>query len=267
MDRKVFLVFAAVAIAAIVACAFFMNNDDSDGDNEPERIGIIGAMDSEVKRLKEAMDVEYIEKIAEMEYNVGKLDGHDVVIVQCGMGKVNAGTCAQMLISEFNAKAVINTGVAGSLDNRLDIGDFVVSVDAVQHDFDVSPIGFKKGEIPYTGRCAFEADESLRSMAVSAISACAPDINVMEGRVCSGDQFIATEAQKDIILANFGGLCCEMEGGAIAHICHLNDVPFVIVRAISDKADGSASEDYSDFEKKAAERSASMIEYMIGHMG
>ena len=255
------LAVAVIAVAAIVVCASVVlmpSNKDSE-----ERIGVIGAMDVEVKTLKEAMTIDYTRTIAGMEFFVGKMGDCDVVIVQSGMGKVNAGVCAQMLITEFNVKAVINTGVAGSLDNRLDIGDFVVSTDAVEHDFDVSPIGFQKGEIPYTGKYSFEADEKLRSMATKAITERAKDVKYIEGRVCSGDQFISSQAQKDTIIANFGGLCCEMEGAAIAQVCYINETPFVIIRAISDKADGSSSEDYSEFEAKAAKRSADVVEYML----
>ena len=225
--------------------------------------GIIGAMDDEVSALKGAMQLDYKRSIAGTEFFVGKLGGCDVVIVQSGMGKVNAGTCAQLLITEFNARAVINTGVAGSLDNVLDIEDFVVSVDAVQHDFDVSPIGFAKGEIPYTGKISFEADKGLRAKAVDAITKSCPDVSVYEGRVCSGDQFISTSGQKTAIKAEYDGYCREMEGAAMAQVCYLNDVPFVIIRAISDKADGSAEEDYDTFVKKAAQRSASAVIYLL----
>ena len=167
---------------------------------------------------------------------------------------------------EFNVKAVINTGVAGSLNNVLDIGDFVVSVDAVQHDFDVSPIGFDKGEIPYTGKYCFEADAKLRAKAVEAITTSNPDVKAHEGRICSGDQFINTNVQKDEITSNFGGYCCEMEGAAIAQICYLNETPFVIIRAISDKADGSFSMDYEEFERLAAQRSAKAVLYMLENL-
>lgn len=258
-------VVAVIAVAAILVCSvvvFQPFKNDQEG-----RIGVIGAMEVEVKTLKESMSVDYTRTIAGMEFFVGKLDDCDVVVVQCGMGKVNAGTCAQMLITEFNVKAIINTGAAGSLDNRLDIEDFVVSTDAVQHDFDVTtlpPMTYHKGEIPYTGKYSFEADKGMRAMAVKAITECAKDVKYMEGRVCSGDQFISTQEQKDTILANFGEcLCCEMEGAAIAQVCYLNDTPFVIIRAISDKADGSETEDYPVFEKRAAERSAKVVKYML----
>ena len=264
--RNGWILAAAVLIAAAVAACAFVLLDQEDR-SEPGRIGIIGAMDDEVSALKDAMEIDRRETIAGMEFFVGKLGGQNVAVVQSGMGKVNAGICAQLLISEFGAKAVINTGVAGSLDSTLDIGDFVVSADAVQHDYDVSPIGFAKGEIPYTGKYAFEADAELRAKAADAIRKSCPEVAVHEGRVCSGDQFISSDAQKNAVTSEFGGLCCEMEGAAIAQACYLNGTPFVIIRAISDKADGSAHEDYGEFVKKAAARSAAAVRYMLENEG
>ena len=167
--------------------------------------------------------------------------------------------------NDFGCTRIINTGVAGSLDNAINIGDIVVSTDAVQHDFDVTPIGFERGEIPYTGLYSFPADETLRALAVSAVRSSAPEIQVFEGRVCSGDQFIASREQKETILANFGGECCEMEGGAIAQACYLNNTPFVIIRAISDKADDSEEVSFKEFEEEAAVRCAAIVRYMISH--
>ena len=228
-----------------------------------EVIGIIGAMDSEVSALKEAMELQKARKIAEMEFCVGKLGDKRVVIVKCGMGKVNAGICANTLIHDFGCTKLINTGVAGSLDARLEIGDIVVSTDAVQHDFTVEAIGFRKGEIPYTGLFAFPADETMRCAAVKAVRLSATDVRVYEGRICSGDQFICTMAQKEKITSDFGGMCCEMEGGAIAQTCYLNHTPFVIMRAISDKPDGSGAVDFAVFEIAAAKRCASIVRYMV----
>lgn len=261
MQFKELLAIIVIATVAVLACTFVL---DGNGSDEPERIGIIGAMEPEVAAIKEAMDIDYTEKIASMDFCVGRLYGQDVVVAQSGMGKVNAGLCAQLMISKFNAKAVINTGVAGSLDNRLNIGDYVISVDAVQHDFDVSAIGFQKGEIPYTGLYAFKADGELRVKAYCAIKECV-GATVMEGRICSGDQFVSTQEQKRVITENFGGLCCEMEGGAVAQVCHLNETPFVIIRAVSDKADGSASEDFEEFSKRVAVQCSAMILFMVEH--
>lgn len=228
-----------------------------------DKTGIIGAMDIEVAALKELLTNPKTTTLAGMEFCEGKLGGTDVVIVQCGMGKVNAGICAHTLINTFGVKCIINTGVAGSLDAEINIGDIVVSTDAVQHDFDVSPIGFARGEIPYTGLYAFQADEALRAKAVSAVHASAPDASVFEGRVCSGDQFITTNEQKKTIRENFGGECCEMEGGAIAQACYLSGTPFVIIRAISDKVDGSETMSFDKFKGIAAARCAAIVACMI----
>lgn len=228
-----------------------------------EVIGIIGAMDSEVASLKDGMEIESTTTVTHMEFCQGTMDGKRVVVVKCGVGKVNAAICAQTLIREFGCTKIINTGVAGSLDNRMDIGDIVVSVDAVQHDYDCSPLGFKPGEILYTGLVAFPADEGLRSAAIDAVKNVAPDIKVFEGRVCSGDQFIATPEQKEAIVSVFGGLCSEMEGAAIAQVCDLNDTPFVIIRAISDKSDGSQTVEFEKFQASAAQHSARIVQYMV----
>ena len=258
-------VLIAVAVAVIVTCACTMIVMNDDTPDEKHRIGIIGAMDSEVSSLKDSMNIERTETVAGMDFCIGTLDGKDVVVVKCGMGKVNAGICANTMINEFGVDRVINTGVAGSLDNVLDIGDIVISTEAVQHDYDVSPIGFAKGEIPYTGLVSFPADASLITAAEQAVNECAPEIKYVKGRVCSGDQFINTSEQKDRITSEFGGLCCEMEGGAIAQACHLNGVPYVIIRAISDKSDGSQHQEYAEFEQLSAQRCASIVHYLVMH--
>lgn len=263
MGKTIKGIAAVIAVAVIsgVLLAGCSNNSAP-----KEKIGIIGAMDAEVKSLKEAAKITKTTKIAEMEFCEGTLKDKDVVIVKCGMGKVNAGICAHTLINDFNCTAIINTGVAGSLDNQIDIGDIVVSTDAVQHDYDVEAIGFKKGEIPYTGQYAFPADEALRAAAVKAVRESADDIRVFEGRVCSGDQFISKKEQKDKIIADFGGMCCEMEGAAIAQACYLNDKPFVIIRAISDKPDETEIVEYKVFEAKAAERCAKIVKSMVASL-
>ena len=229
------------------------------------KTGIIGAMDEEVDSLKEALTEAKTTSIGGMDFYEGMLDGEPVVIVRCGVGKVNAGNCAQLLISFFGVDRIINTGVAGSLDASIDIGDIVVSVDAVQHDFDLTPLGYAPGEMIGIGLAAFPADADLRARAVNAVRECAPEVHVFEGRVCTGDQFISSAEQKADIIAKVGGLCCEMEGGAIAQICFQNGIPFVIIREISDKADGSAEMNYTEFEHAAAIRCAAITRYMITH--
>ena len=225
--------------------------------------GIIGAMDSEVALFKETMDLERTARIAGMDFCVGSLQDTPVVLVKSGVGKVNAAVCAQILISEFRVTRIINTGVAGALSGDLNIGDLVISTEAVQHDFDTSILGSKKGEITYTGMVAFPADERLRKKAVDAILALFPDFTIFEGRVCSGDQFIVSLEQKQKIISEFGGLCCDMEGAAIGQTCFLNGIPWVVLRSISDRVDGTGDVQFESFASLAAHCSASVVMHML----
>ena len=226
-------------------------------------LGIIGAMDVEVAKLKEKLEnVEIITK-AGMEFNKGTFEGKDVVIVRSGIGKVNAGICTQILVDLFNVSAIINTGIAGSLKNEINIGDIVISTDALQHDVDATNFGYELGFIPQMKVKSFEADKNLIALAKDCCHSALPEIGVFEGRVVSGDQFIADKAKKDYISENFQGFCTEMEGAAIAQAAYLNDVPFVVIRAISDKADDSASMDYPTFEAMAVENSVKLLSEFI----
>lgn len=228
-------------------------------------IGIIGAMKPEVDILKKNMQVTRRETKAGMEFCEGNLGAMKVVVAQSGMGKVHAAICAQILVDDFAATHIINTGVAGSLNKKLDVGDIVISVDAVQHDFTVEAIGFKKGEIPYTGQVAFAADKELRQKAVLGVKKVLPQVRAVEGRVCSGDQFISSQEAKDRIVSAFGGECAEMEGAAVAQVCYVNKIPFIILRAISDKADESSPVNFEEFVKQAAKNSASLVQFMLEH--
>ncbi len=255
-----------ISMVAILLGVLITGCSKSEAEPEQDIIGIIGAMDSEVDTLKEKTTDKKTTTVAGMEFVEGTLKGKSVVIVKCGVGKVNAGICADLLINHFGCDKIINTGVAGSLDNDINIGDIVVSVDAVQHDLDATALGFEKGQIPYTDMCVYNADESLRQAAVSAVKESAPEINVFEGRICSGDQFISTPEQKEKIITDFNGMCSEMEGGAIAQACDLNDTPFVIIRAISDKEDGSQQVEFETFQEEAAKNCANIVVYMIEKM-
>ena len=230
------------------------------------KIGIIGAMEVEVATLKSNMTVKNTVKKASMEFYEGTIGNTEVVVVRSGIGKVNAGICVQILIDLFNVTHVINTGIAGSLNADINIGDIVLSTDACYHDVDVTVFGYKKGEIPQIGAATFEADKALREKAKASIKKAAPDIGVFEGRVCSGDQFISSAEVKDAIIKEHGGLCTEMEGAAIAQASYLNNIPFLIIRAISDKADGGAEVDYPTFEAKAAKDCAAIVMEIIAEL-
>jgi len=222
------------------------------------KLGIIGAMQVEVETLKAAMENKCTEAIAGMEFCRGVLDGCEVVVVQCGVGKVNAAMCAQILCSHFGVSHLVNTGVAGSLWVELDIGDLVVSRDAMYHDFDCKFVGYTHGQVPGMDVLAFPADEALMEKAFAAAEAVNPG-HTKIGRVASGDQFVCSSEQKTQIIADTQGICTEMEGAAIAQTAYRNGVPFVILRAISDKADNSAEMDFPTFETIAAHRCAQVV--------
>lgn len=228
-----------------------------------KKIGIIGAMDEEVSSLKKEMTVTSTITMASMEFLEGTLLGKEVVIVRSGIGKVNAAVCAEILAGIFKTDAIINTGIAGSLNAKIDIGDIVISSDVLHHDMDATGFGYALGQIPRMDVLSFPADNTLIKTAKEVCEKVNPDIHTHIGRVVSGDQFISDEQVKEKIIQNFAGCCTEMEGAAIAQTAYLNHIPFVILRAISDKADDSATVDYPTFEKKAIEHSIQLVKGML----
>lgn len=227
------------------------------------RIGIIGAMDEEVEGLKALMEDSVITQKASMDFYAGTLEGKNVVIVRSGIGKVNAAVCTQILADDFGVEVVINTGIAGSLNNNINIGDIVISTDLIHHDMDAVAFGYPKGQIPQMDKFSFQSDSALRSLAVKVCREVNPDIQVFEGRIASGDQFVADQSVKDFIVSEFGAYAVEMEGAAIAQAASLNKIPFLVIRAISDKADGSAHVDYPAFEKLAIEHSMKLTRKIL----
>ena len=224
-----------------------------------KKLGIIGAMTVEVDTLKQQMQDLRITQRAGMEFFEGMLENCPVVVVQCGVGKVNAALCVQILCDCFGVTHIVNTGVAGSLCAELDIGDFVISQDAMYHDFDVGPLGYPIGQVPGLAVRSFPADEDLVCYAKAAAEYVHPG-HAKIGRIASGDQFVAEKSQKEKIIQDTGAFCTEMEGSAIAHAAWRNSIPFVVIRAISDKADDSSSMDYPTFEKIAAHRCAAVTQ-------
>jgi adenosylhomocysteine nucleosidase len=203
------------------------------------------------------MENKSAEVVAGSTFYEGQLSGLDVVVVQCGIGKVNAALCVQILCTKFGITHVVNTGIAGSLCAELDIGDLVVSRDAMYHDFDCVHFGYPYGKVPGMDVVSFPADETMIKLAFDAANGIHPG-HVTVGRVASGDQFVAEQTLKNKIISNTQALCTEMEGAAIAQTAYRNGIPFVILRAISDKADNSAEMDYPTFEKQAAHRCAAV---------
>lgn len=229
-------------------------------------IGIIGAMEVEVAILKEKMEDVRIIKKASMDFYEGILAGKKVVVVRSGIGKVNAGICAQILADVFSVDAIINTGIAGSLNKNINIGDIVLSTDVVQHDMDATGFGYRKGQIPQMPVFFFNADDNLRRLAAEVCKEVNPDIQVFEGRIASGDQFVCDQDVKNRIVSEFSAYATEMEGAAIGQAAYLNEIPFLVVRAISDKADGGAQMDYSEFEKAAVDHSVRLTLNMLARI-
>ena len=226
-------------------------------------IGIIGAMEDEVAQLKKSMEIEETTEVASLSFCRGKLSGREVVVVRSGIGKVNAAICTQILVDQFHVDVIINTGIAGSLDAEIDIGDIVISTDAVEHDMDASIFGDPIGQIPQMDTFSVPADESLVKLAKEVNEKANPDVHTWIGRVVSGDQFVSSGEKKEQLIRVFDAKCTEMEGAAIAHAAYLNKISCVIIRAISDKADNSAVVDYPAFEAAAIRHSVRLIEALV----
>ena len=229
-------------------------------------IGIIGAMEEEVQSLYEKMqDIEKIEK-ASMQFYKGKLCGKEAVVVRSGIGKVNAAICTQILVDIFQVTLVINTGIAGSLDAKVDIGDIVISDKLVYHDVEAIAFGYERGQVPRMDTLYFPANTELVTLAKQANEKVNPNIQTFVGCIASGDQFVASKEVKAEVVQLFGAKCVEMEGAAIAHTAYLSQIPCVIIRAISDKADESASVDYPTFEKQAIVHSVKLVCELLNSM-
>ncbi len=221
-----------------------------------KKIGLIGAMDEEISFFKEKLVDLQTEIRASNTFYSGTIGNCEVVLVRCGVGKVNAALCAQILISEFGVTHVINSGIAGGAHNDLHLFDFVVSTDAVHHDMDATGFGYGVTVIPRMENSVFVADKQMRETAKKAFAQNNFSVSLHEGRVATGDQFIDSEEKKAYIIKNCAPHCVEMEGAAIAQVCALNDIPFLIVRCISDMANDT-TEVFN--EQKAAELSSQFV--------
>ena len=226
-------------------------------------LGIIGAMDVEVAKIKERLENVEVQTFGGMDFYKGNFEGKSVVVVRSGIGKVNAAVCAQILADRYQVSGIVNTGIAGSLMAKIDIGDIVLSTDALQHDMDATNFGYPAGQIPRMDVLSFPADPKLLALAKECCGRVNPEIHTYEGRVVSGDQFISDQKKKDWLIETFHGYCTEMEGAAIAQAAYLNGIPFLIIRAISDKADNSANVDYPTFEAQAIIHSVNLMLEMI----
>lgn len=227
--------------------------------------GIIGAMDPEIDALVAAMEDAVQEQAAGLTFHRGRIAGHNVVVVRCGVGKVCAALCAQLLIDRYQVGCLVSTGIAGGLKPGMAIGDFVVADDAVQHDFDLTPFGYARAHLPVMGGARdlpsrFPADKALTAaFRRAAEKVAAGRFRCHGGTVATGDVFVNHNDMKHALVRDFNAVAAEMEGGAIAQAACINGVPFVLVRAISDLADDETMVDYNAFEEEAADRSAHIL--------
>jgi adenosylhomocysteine nucleosidase len=229
------------------------------------KIGIIGAMQEEVELIQQKMIVEKKVQHAGIPFIEGSFCGKAIVVCKSGVGKVNAAMCTQALIDFFEVEAVVFTGVAGALDPTLNIGDIVISTDCMQHDMDVTALGFSRGTIPFQETSIFQADSHLRKFAYQASTKLFPE-QVIMGRVLSGDQFIASRDKVEELFKDLNGACTEMEGAATAQVCATNEIAFVIIRSMSDKANGSAPDNFTEFMSQAALHSYQIVEEMLNQL-
>lgn len=230
-----------------------------------KKVGIIGAMSVELELLKSKLEENpAVTKAGGMTFTEGKIKGISVVLVQSGVGKVNAALCAQRLILKFGCTHIINTGIAGAMASGLKVLDFVASTDAVYHDMDATGFGYKKTEIPQMKCSDFPADGKMLEAARSAFKKFPAEHKLVFGRIATGDQFISDKEKKSAIQETCSPACVEMEGAAVAHACWINEIPFVIIRCMSDMADDDGESIYSFNENEAASLSGSLVLSMLG---
>lgn len=218
---------------------------------------MFGVIVAEEKELLEVLrisnNIEEIKIYDKVFYKVN-ISEKKVVVVKCNVGKVNSARVCQMMIDNFDINLVINVGTAGSVNNKLDIGDIVVANKLVQYDFDVTPFGRKLGEIENVGEC-INVDENLLSLF--------SDMNVFIGCIASGDKFIVNNEEKMNIKNIFDALCIEMEGASVAQVCLLDKVPFLVIRSITDKQDGSSKIDFEEFLESSSKKVAGILESLL----
>ncbi|OQR56824.1 5'-methylthioadenosine/adenosylhomocysteine nucleosidase [Bacillus sp. CDB3] len=222
------------------------------------RIGIIGAMQIEIDLLLEKLVIQEQQTIAGMPFYVGEFMGTEVIVTRCGVGKVNAAACTQTLIHKFDADAIINTGVAGGLHPDVKVGDLVISTNVTHHDVNKNQM---KNLFPFQE--AFHASEELRDLARKAVNSSSLNITVHEGRIVSGECFVEDSKLKAQLVIEYASHCTEMEGAAIGHVAYINDIPFLVMRCISDSADDEAQDSYDDFAKTAANYCSEIIVEML----
>lgn len=225
-------------------------------------IGIIAAIHEEVEAIQKLMTDIYIKEVYELQFIQGKINTKDVVLVKCGVGKVNAARTTQILLNNYEIEYVINVGTAGSLNESIEIGDIVIGEKLVQHDFDITAGGREKGYITDVGKY-FYSDKKLVEETKEVIEDMNENFNAFIGTIATGDIFVQDIQVKNSIKAEFNADCAEMEGAAIAQVCMLDNIPFIVIRSISDKPNGNNAIDFEKYLALACERYAKFIDFFL----
>ena len=226
-------------------------------------IGIIGAMSEEVDIIKKEMKFTYEEKIGRFTFIIGSLRNRKIVLAESGIGKVNAGMMATIMITKFNVKAIIFSGVAGALDKRLSVGDVVIGEKMIQHDMDVREFGLKKGEIPRMATSVFESDKEILDI-ISSFEL--PDHKIYKGTIISGDQFISSKQVKTDLAEEFNAMAVDMESSSVAQVCYQLERKCLVVRSISDSVTDDSMMEYSKFIELAAHNSKEIVCYLMENL-
>lgn len=228
-----------------------------------KKYGILAAMQEEMQEIENIMTEKENQKIYELNFIIGKINSTEVVLVEAGIGKANASRTTQILIDNFEIDAIINVGTAGSANDELEIGDIVIGEKVVQHDFDITAFGHPKGFISNVGQY-IESDSTLIEKMKQTISKMNDnEFKIKIGTIASGDIFCTELKMKEKIRTKFNADAIEMEGAAIAQVCKLDNVPFIIIRSISDKPDGNNNITFDQFLEKASKRCAKIIKEFL----
>lgn len=228
-----------------------------------KKYAIIAAMKEEMQEIKKIMTEIKENQIYELEFFEGKINNTEVVLVEAGVGKVNAARTTQILIDNFEVEAIINVGSAGAANDELDIGDIVIGKKVVQHDFDITAFGHPKGFISNVGECVESDNKLIEKMEETILGLQNEDFKIKVGTIASGDIFCTEIKMKEKIRNKFDADAIEMEGAAIAQVCKLDNIPFIIVRSISDSPNGKNNITFDQFLEKASRRCALIIEKFL----
>ena len=223
------------------------------------KIGIIVAMEEELESILDIMDNIEEKEIYGLTFKTGQIEKNKIIVVKCGVGKVNAARVTQILIDTFNVKCVINVGAAGALSPLLNIGDIVIGEKLIQHDFDITAFDHDKGYITGVGDYIYSDIELIEKFKKAANNLKEKDYKIKTGIIATGDIFCTDIEMKNKIYSKFDADCVEMEGAAIAQVCYLDNIPFIVIRSISDSPNGNNEIDFDKFVELASKRCANIL--------